>query len=165
MTRVYFIFNNPELKKFDYVCWISMVLDWEPEKIWTCVFWMPVRCSYKNWATGALVLEQRIDGNIHRHSSILRLDLLVEYWHTFCCSLTELGINSHFACTVRIPPGADWKHFSFWKKKLWHLSCHSCSATAPVAQFKSWLFFSLSFWICPQWIPISLHNHYLIMNK
>ena len=133
MTRVYFIFNNPELKKFDYVSWISMVLDWEPEKIWTCVFWMPVRCSYKNWATGALVLEQRIDGNIHRHSSILRLDLFVECWHTFCCSLTELGINSHFACTVRIPPGADRKHFSFWKK-----SYDIYPATAAVPQLQ-WL--------------------------
>ena len=45
---------------------------WDPARIWTWVFWMPVRCTYQlsHWSFG-------IGGYIHWHSSILRLNLVV----------------------------------------------------------------------------------------
>ena len=84
-------------------------IHWDPARIWTWVFsQMLLPC---NWATGALALEQRVGGiYIHRHSSILRLDLfLYSAWLVskqltvlstevlFCCNHSELGIGSNFA--------------------------------------------------------------------
>ena len=100
---------------------------WDPTRIWTWVFWvlssiLSSECQsdvLTNWATGALALEQRIDGNIHRHSSIFRLDIFavgstlqymasakathcIEYQcKDFHCSPSELGISNHSACIIR----------------------------------------------------------------
>ena len=38
------------------------------------------------------------------------------YWRTLCCSPRKLGVSSHFACAFTTSLGADWKHFSFWRK-------------------------------------------------
>ena len=58
--------------------WASPIVKkrhWDPARIWTWVFWMPVRCSYQlsHWSSG---IGAEDGWYIHRHRSILRLDLI-----------------------------------------------------------------------------------------
>ena len=96
---------------------------WDPARIWTWVFWMPVRWSYQltHWSSG-IEAEDRWYVYIHRHSSILRLDLFSvgftlhgECWSNphsaellLCCNPSKLGISSHF-CMCRQNPVSCWR--------------------------------------------------------